>query len=647
MPSDPTILPYGSWPSPITLDLVVAAGRSAGAPWLDGDDLYALEARPSDGGRLMVIRRTPDGTFHDAIPTGFNVRSRVHEYGGGAYTVARGVLVFSNFADNLLYRGNGPDAAPSAITSSSAHRFADPVLDLARDRVIAILEDHTLSDADPVNAVAAVSLADGTITTLAGGHDFFSDPRLDPDGRRLCWITWDRPNMPWDGTELWVADIAPDGSLTGHRLVAGGTDEAVLNPTWAPDGSLLFTSDRSGWWNPYRWREGSAEAQPLAPMSADIGDALWVFGQRWIGVDADGTVALVARTEQGDQLHVVDPDGSVRHVPVDATEIGSLLVHGGAAWAAVGGPARPSALSRIDLRDGTETVLHVPSPLTIDPAYLSVPRHVVFPSEGGRTAHAWYYPPTNPDAAAPAGELPPLVVATHGGPTSNAMTALDLQIQAFTSRGFAFVDVDYGGSTGYGRAYRNLLRRAWGVVDLEDVTAAATWLGDQGLADPARLVIRGGSAGGYTTLAALAFRDRFAAGASYFGVGDLEALAKFTHKFESRYLDLIVGPYPDDVERYRDLSPIHAVGRISCPVLVLQGEEDRIVPKEQAEEIVAALAERGLPHAYLLFPEEGHGFRKPENRRRALESELSFYGQVFGFDLAGDITPLELVRPER
>jgi len=555
--------------------------------------------------------------------------------------------VFSNFADNLLYRGNGPDAAPTAITSSSAHRFADPVLDPGRDRLIAVLEDHTLGDLDPVNAVVAVSLADGAITTLAGGHDFFSDPRLDPAGRRLAWLSWDRPNMPWDGTQLWVADIGADGSLTGARPVAGGPDESVLNPTWAADGSLVFVSDRTGWWNAYRWRDGAAAVQPLAPMEADCGDALWVFGLRWVGVDADGTVVVVARTHEGDQLHVVDPDGTVRHVPADATELAYLLVRGGAATLVAGGPDRASALVRIDLRTGAESALLVPSPLTVDPAYLSRPRLLEFPSEGGRTAFAWYYPPANPDAAAPAGDLPPLVVSTHGGPTSNANTYLDLAIQAFTSRGFAFVDVDYGGSTGYGRAYRNRLRNAWGVVDLEDCTAAATWLAAQGLADPARLAIRGGSAGGYTTLAALAFRDVFGAGTSIFGVGDLEALAKFTHKFESRYLDLIVGPYPEAVERYRDLSPIHAVGRISCPVLVLQGEEDRIVPKEQAEEIVAALDERGLAHAYLLFPEEGHGFRKPENRRRALEAELSFYSQVFGFDLADAITPVELVRPSR
>jgi dipeptidyl aminopeptidase/acylaminoacyl peptidase len=637
-------LPYGSWPSPVSPEQVVAAGRACFSPWLDGPDLYALESRPSEGGRVAIIRRDPDGAFVDAIPAGFNARTRVHEYGGGAYTAAGGLLVFSNFSDNLLYRASKGDAPPVAITRSSAQRFADFVVDVRRDRLVAVIEDHSADDQEPINAVVAVSLADGSVTTLVGGHDFFSDPRLDPAGERLCWLTWDRPNMPWDGTELWVGDVGPDGALSGHRRVAGGPAESVANPTWAADGSLLLVSDRTGWWNPYRWCDGVADLEALAPVAMEFAKAAWAFGLRPLAAGADGSVTAIARADGVDQLLVLEP-GSPRRITVAATELGGLLVQDGHAIVVAAGPTRATSLVRVDLRDGATQELRTSTPLTVDPAFLSAPRLLAFPSARERTAFAWYYPPTNPGAEAPESELPPLIVMSHGGPTSNASTALDLSKQAFTSRGFAVVDVDYGGSTGYGRSYRNLLRGQWGVVDLEDCCAAATWLASQGMADPRRLAIRGGSAGGYTTLSALAFSEVFAAGASHYGVGDLEALARDTHKFESRYLDLLVGPYPEAVERYRDRSPIHSVGRISCPVLVLQGEDDRVVPKEQAEEIVAALAERGLPHAYLLFPEEGHGFRKAENRRRALEAELSFYAQVFDFPLADPIDPVQLVRP--
>jgi dipeptidyl aminopeptidase/acylaminoacyl peptidase len=645
MTNTPPTRPYGSWPSPLTIERCVATNRSISAPWLDGDDTYVLEGRPDEGGRVVLVGIGPDGTAGDVTPAGFNVRSRVHEYGGGAYTVSRGLVVFTNFDDTRLYTQATPGAVPEPLTADGRQRFADLSVDRARGRVIAVLEDHTLSDQEPRNAVAAVSLQDGSVATLVEGHDFFSDPRLSPDGRRLSWLSWDRPLMPWDGTTLWVGDVAADGSVTGARAVAGGPEESIVNPTWGPDGSLVFASDRTGWWNPWRWRDGSAPEQ-LLRTDAEFANAAWVFGLRYLGVDRDGTVVGTMRQRGRDSLVVLEPGGP-RTIAVPANELDGLLVGDGVAVLVARGPRRATALVRVDLATGEVRELRIATPLPVDPAYLSEPRLLEFPSAGGRTAYAWYYPPANPDVVPPPDELPPLIVISHGGPTSNASTALDLSTQAFTSRGFAVVDVDYGGSTGYGRAYRNLLRDRWGIVDLEDCCAAATWLAEQGLADPARLAIRGGSAGGYTTLAALAFRDVFHAGASYFGVGDLEALARETHKFESRYLDLLVGPYPAAVETYRDRSPIHAVGRISCPVLVLQGEDDRVVPKEQAEEIVAALAERGLPHGYLLFPGEGHGFRRAENRQRALEAELSFFAQVFDFELADPIEPFPLTRGPR
>jgi dipeptidyl aminopeptidase/acylaminoacyl peptidase len=478
------------------------------------------------------------------------------------------------------------------------------------------------------------------LPTLVKGRDFVSDPRLDTAGVRLCWLTWDKPNMPWDGTELWVARGTPDGAVVDSELVAGGPEESVIQPSWAPDGSLVFISDRTDWWNLYRWRNGGA-IESVAPMEAEIGGPQWVFGLRSYAIDAEGRIVAIARQQGHDRLLVLEAGGP-RAVPLAQTELEGVSIHNGSAVLVAGGPIQPEAVTKVDLATGEATALRAASQRAVDAGCLSQPRQVEFPTAGGLTAFAWYYPPTNPDVVAPDGELPPLVVMSHGGPTASASTGYNLGLQAFTSRGLAVVDVDYGGSTGYGRRFRNRLRGAWGVVDLEDCTNVATWLADQGLADRNRLAIRGGSAGGFTTLAALAFRDVFAAGASYFGVGDLEALARDTHKFESRYLDLIVAPYPERVDVYRERSPIHHVDRISCPVLVLQGTEDKVVPQAQADEIVDALRKRRIPYAYLLFQGEGHGFRRAENQRRSREAELSFYAQVFGYRLADDFPPVEV-----
>ena len=635
-------LPYGSWPSPISVDLAVGSARGLSEPVPDGDDVYLLESRPEEAGRVVLLRRTPDGAVTDMAP-GLNVRTRVHEYGGGAYTVRGGCLVFSEFVDNRLMLKRTPDATPVALVAEPALRFADLELDPHRDRVVAVLEDQRESAIEARNLLCAVSLADGAITELASGRDFYSDPRLSPDGRQLAWLSWDFPQMPWDGTDLWVAPVRDDGRLGSAVHIAGGTGESIAQPRWAPDGSLVFVSDRSDWYNLYRWRSGSTEVEALAPMEAEFAGPQWVFGLSDYGIDADGTV-VAASFAMGDmRLWAVAPGAAPRDLGVSADEIDYLRVRDGVVTLIGGFTTRPRALVTFDLRSGREERLRESSSLTVDPGYLSVPRHIAFPTSDGRTAYAWYYPPTNPDAVAPEGEVPPLVVMSHGGPTSQARAALSLERQAFTSRGFAVVDVDYGGSTGYGRRFRDQLRERWGVVDVDDCSNVAIWLAEQGLADRRRLAIRGGSAGGYTTLASLCFRDVFTAGTSFFGLGDLEAFTEITHKFESRYMDILVGPYPEQTERYRERSPDRHADRISCPVLVMQGADDKIVPPSQAEGIVAALERNGLPHAYLLFEGEGHGFRQAANRRRALEAELSFYAQVFGFELAGDIEPLEIV----
>ena len=634
-------LPFGSWPSPISTEMAVGSARGLSEPIPDGDDIYLLESRPEEAGRVVLLRRTPDGVVTDMAP-GLNVRTRVHEYGGGAYTVGEGCLVFSEFVDDRLMLKRNPHEAPVALVSDASLRFADLELDPRRDRVIAVLEDQRESAIGARNVLCAVSLAHGAISDLAAGHDFYSDPRLSPDGRQLAWLSWDFPQMPWDGTDLWVAPILDDGSLGDAVHVAGGTGESVAQPRWAPDGSLVFISDRTDWLNLYRWRAGSSEVEALAPMEAEFAGPQWVFGLSDYGIDADGTVVASSFANGEMRLWAIRAGEAPRDLGVSADEIDYVRVGAGVVTMIGAFTTRPRALMTLDLRNGREERLREAARLDVDAGYLSAPRHIAFPTSGGRTAYAWYYPPTNPDVVGPENETPPLVVMSHGGPTSQARAALSLERQAFTSRGFAVVDVDYGGSTGYGRRFRDQLREQWGVVDVDDCTNVAVWLAEQGLADRRRLAIRGGSAGGYTTLAALCFRDVFTAGTSFYGLGDLEAFTEITHKFESHYMDILIGPYPEQAERYRERSPDRHADRISCPVLVMQGADDKIVPPSQAEGIVAALARNGLPHAYLLFEGEGHGFRQAANRRRALEAELSFYAQVWGFELAGDIDPLEV-----
>jgi dipeptidyl aminopeptidase/acylaminoacyl peptidase len=640
--SIPLTRPYGSWPSPVTLDLVLAGARSLVEPWLDGDDVYLLEGRPDEAGRTVLLRIARDGVVTELSPAPANVRTRVHEYGGGAWTVQDGLVIHSEFSDGHLVRID-PGVAPRSLTTGTGLRFADMRIDAPRHRVLTVLEDHRADGLEPANSIVTVDLDDGVVTPLVDGHDFFSHPRLSPDGAMLSWLTWDRPNMPWDGSQLWVGRLDDDGSVSSTDLVAGGSRESIASPAWAPDGSLVFVSDRSGWWNLYRWRPGTPGIEALAPMEAEFAVPQWVLGQRQFGFDTRGRIIAIARSRGRDRLLVLGPGQPPKAIEIDATDLHGLSVSGDTAVLVASGPTRPTAVVRIDLGSGSSEPVRESSVLTLDAGYLSRPRFVEFPTTGGHTAFAFHYPPTNPDAVAPEGELPPLLVLSHGGPTSNTDTRLDLTIQAFTSRGFAVLDVDYGGSFGYGREYRDRLLGNWGIVDLDDCTHAATWLAAEGLADPARLTISGGSAGGYTTLCALTFRDAFAAGTSHFGVGDLAALARFTHKFESRYLDLLVAPWPAGVAVYDERSPIHFVDRIRTPVLVLQGADDKVVPQAQADELVAALARNHVPHGYILFQGEGHGFRRAENRRRALEAELSFYAQVLGFQLADAFDPVEVV----
>jgi dipeptidyl aminopeptidase/acylaminoacyl peptidase len=640
------VMPYGSWPTPITSELVVRSAAGLGGLAVDGDGVWWSEARPEEGGRTQIVHRRGDGPAVDLLPEGFNARTAVHEYGGGAWWVRGQTLWFANWADQRLYRLTAR-ALPVPVTPepevARGDRWADGDLDPSGQWLAVVRERHAPTG-HVANEIALLDAAgDGEPRVLVTGPDFVADPRFSPDGRRLCWLQWDHPDMPWDGNELVVATIEPgEGGLRldAPTIVAGrphyaaggsANGESIVQPRWHADGSLWFVSDRTGWWNLYRWTPGGG-VEPRVVIDGEIGLPQWVFGQSRYDFLDDGRPVFAYQRGGLDHLAVVDSDGSVRDLDVPDTAIVGVEVAGGDVLFIGGGPTSEPAVVRVNVASGARDLLRPPRDLGLDPAWFSMPEPISFPSAGGRTAHALYYPPTNPDASSPPGERPPLLVMIHGGPTAAARPMLQLGIQYWTSRGFAVVDVNYGGSTGYGRAYRRELDGAWGVVDLDDCVAAAEWLAAQGRADGARLCIRGGSAGGFTTLAALALRETFAAGASHYGVADLEALATETHKFESRYLDGLIGPYPEAKDVYVERSPIHHVDGFDRPLIVLQGLEDEVVPPNQAEMIVDALRAKSVPVAYVTFAGEQHGFRQAGNIRRALDSELSFYAQVFRFE---------------
>jgi dipeptidyl aminopeptidase/acylaminoacyl peptidase len=625
-------LPYGAWRSPITSDLIVAETIGLGDIIVDGGDIYWIEARPSEGGRNVVCRALPGGGSADVTPAPFSARTRVHEYGGGSACVAGGVVYFSHFADQRLYRQE-VGRAPEPLTPEAGDwRYADGRIDTARRRWIGVREAHG-ADGRVDNALVAIDLAaPGPGRVLSEGHDFYASPELSPDGKRLAWLTWDHPDMPWVGTELWLADIAADGSLATPRRVAGGRTQSIFQPQFAPDGTLYFISDKTGWWNLYALDPASGAARALCPREAEFGRAQWVFGQSTYAFLSARQIVCTYSAEEGSRLARLDvARGDLTPIATPFSEFGGIRVAGGRIVCRVGSPADPPAIVAIDPATGAHQVLRQSAPAARGEAlrrYYSLPQHIAFPTEGGLSAFAHYYPPANPDFAAPPGEKPPLVVKCHGGPTASASTVLSLGIQYWTSRGIAVLDVDYGGSTGYGRAYRERLQGAWGVVDVDDCVNATRHVVRERLADGERAVISGGSAGGYTVLAALACRDVFRGGASYYGVSDVAALARDTHKFESRYLDWLIGPYPERADLYRERSPISHADRLARPVIFFQGADDRVVPPNQTEMMVDALRRRGIPVGYLLFAGEQHGFRRADNIKRALDAELYFYATL-------------------
>jgi dipeptidyl aminopeptidase/acylaminoacyl peptidase len=631
--------PYGSWKSPITADLIVGGDVSLSQVRQAGDAVYWLEGRPAENGRHVLVRWTAETGAVDVTPPGFNVRSRVHEYGGGAYAVVNGDVYFTHFDDQRLYR-QAPGAGPQPITADGQVRHADIVPD-GRGRLICVREDHR-GPGEPVNSLVSLDMAGGDEgRTLAAGNDFYSSPAVSPDGRRLAWLAWNHPDMPWTGTELWLGDLVQAGGLSGARRVAGGDGESIFQPQWSADGRLYFVSDRSGWWNLYRQDDAGIEA--LQPMAAEFGRPQWLLGASTYGFSAGGAIICAFTRDGAWSLARLEADGGPL-TPINTPYTAISMVRAGRDFAVVlaGAAAEPESVVRIDLNSGALQVLRRSSQVAVDEGYLSQPEAIEFATENGLTAHAFYYPPRNRDYVAPAGERPPLLVMSHGGPTSATTTTLNLSKQYWTSRGFAVLDVNYGGSTGYGRDYRRRLDEQWGIVDVDDCANGARFLVEQGLVDGRRLVIRGGSAGGYTTLCALTFRDLFQAGASYYGISDLEAMARETHKFESRYLDHLIGPYPEQRPRYVERSPIHFVDDLNCALVLFQGLEDEVVPPNQAEMMYAAVKAKGLPVAYVPFDGEQHGFRRAENIKRALDGELYFYGKIFGFELPVPVEPVPI-----
>ncbi|WP_161880976.1 S9 family peptidase [Deinococcus alpinitundrae] len=633
------VLPYGAWPSAITADVITAGSVGLGGVTVDGPDVYWIESRAHEGGRSLLVRLTPDGAVSDVTPPPFNVRSRVHEYGGRCHAVQGGTVYFSHFADDRLYRQESAQA-PEPITPELQVRYADLELDPARGCLVAVREDHREAQQEARNELVALALggpnAEGGVV-LASGADFYAVPRLSPDGSQLAWVEWNHPNMPWDETRLMLGQVAADGSLLDVRQVAGGPGESAQEPRWSPGGVLHFVSDRSGWWNLYRL---NPEPEALYPLDAEFSGPQWQFGSSTYVFLADEQLICAYHQGGRTQLASLDRGGSgwqLTALDTPFTAASDLRVQGQQVVLKAGAPDRAPCIVRLSA-DGDSEILRESSTFPLPPDEVSVPEAIAFPTEGGKTAHAFFYPPRNAGVRGPQGEQPPLLVMSHGGPTGATEAVLDPSVQFWTSRGIGVLDVNYGGSTGFGREYRQRLNGEWGVVDVQDCVNAARFVAGRGDADPQRLAITGGSAGGYTTLCALTFSEVFAAGASHYGVSDAEALAQDTHKFESRYMDSMIGPYPQEKACYQARSPIHFTERLKRPVVFFQGLDDKVVLPDQARKMFEAVRSRGLITALVEFAGEGHGFRRAENVKRALEGELEFYGQVFGFTPA-DITP--------
>ncbi len=635
------VIPYGEWPTPVSAASTVAGGRGLVNLDADGGYLYWAESRPEEKGRTTLMRWRPGGEPEEILPAEFNARTRVQEYGGRSFLAAGGTVWFSNFDDQRLYR-MVPGEAPVAITPEADLRYGACVYDGPRSRLVCIREDHR-GEGEAANTLVGVPLSgvhEGEV--LFGDADFVSAASLSPDGRSIAFVSWDHPNLPWDATTLWVGRFDAQGNFKAQAQNPGRA-ESVMDPQWDAQNTLYAISDRSNWWSLYRVEGEQFTALPTGLETVEIGEPAWTIGNRYYQLLGDGRIAALVVIDGSQQVQLIDPaKASSQPLDLDTAYVGDMLAAGETLYLIQGRQTAPTELLSVSLADGQTEQIRKASDTSISPEWVPRAVPVSYPTASGATAYGIYYPPTNPDVQAPGGTAPPLLIEVHGGPTSSTVPSFSMSNVYWTSRGFAILDINYRGSSGYGTNYRRALYGEWGVVDVEDAVYGARWAAAQGLADPQRLIIRGGSAGGFTTLAAHAFYDTFSAGASYFGVSDMEALALETHKFESRYLDQLVGPYPAQKQVYAERSPINHLEGFQAPLILLQGLDDKVVPPNQSERIYAALKARGVPTAYLAFEGEGHGFRRAENRIRALEAELYFYGKVLGFEPAGELPAIDI-----
>jgi len=628
--SSSNIAPYGSWKSPITPELLSTRYNYIDQMIADGSAIYWTEVRPSEKGRFALMSKRDNEEPVEMLGPKFNFRTAVHEYGGGAFAAKDNLIFFSNFSDGKIYFFDGSDAKP--VTEAGDFRYADLLYDSASRRLICIREDH--SQDDVINSIISIDIDTGEVLQLASGNDFYSSPKLSPDGKKLAWLTWNHPDMPWDSTELYVASYE-NGSLNEQTKVAGGNGESIFQPEFSPSGLLHFISDRTGWWNIYR--HNGEDIQNLTPMQADFGVPQWRFGLSTYAIESEERIICSWFKDGAGNLGILQIGKGVEKVNIPYNYFSYVRSANNYGYFLAGSATEFPCIIRYSLSGKSYDVVYRPKTPVIDIGYLSMPRHIEFQSSGGRKTFAYFYECKNRDYIGPRGQKPPLIVICHGGPTSHSLPVLSVEIQFWTSRGFSVAQVNYGGSSGYGEQYRNALYGKWGIVDVEDCVKCAEYLVKAGKADPKKLIIRGGSAGGFTTLSALTFKRTFAAGSSYSGISDPESLLMKTHKFESHYLEKLIGPYPEAKKLFEERSPLKNVKKISAAVALFHGSEDRVVSSEQSEMIYKALKEKRTPVMFMLFEGEGHGFVTSDAIKKSVEAELYFYSKLFGFSPADQL----------